>query len=501
VQPRKVSFGEAMGLFSGPPARRGGGDDGGELPPISVSELADRMKVSLEALGTLRVAGEISNFAERGGHWYFTLKDDAASVSCAMFREANRTVAFAPDDGLAVVASGMPSYYGRFGRAQLYVRKLERKGLGSLQERLQALIRELSALGYLDEARKRALPEFPARIAVVTGRDSAAEADVVRTARMRFAGTGLLLVDVRVQGEQAAPQVTRAIGLLDRHAKRLGIDCILVTRGGGSLEDLWAFNERIVADAVFARRNVPIVAAIGHETDTTVIELVADRRASTPTQAITLLVPDAESLGERLDAAGGRLRQAMRVALAARRGTLERLARHAFLRRPDAGVAAARERIDRAERALERVLERRVERARERVVAAGAGLRPRRLEARTRLAAADLRRLAAGLRLAATRSLDRGRARVEADGRQLVAVGPESVLSRGFSYTLGADGSLLRSAGSVRPGERIRTVLADGTVDSEVVAPAEAPRPRAAARRRDGPGVGEPGLFGGDAAR
>jgi exodeoxyribonuclease VII large subunit len=398
-----------------------------------------------------------------------------------MWREQARGVGFPMRDGLAVVATGSPSFYPKFGKAQLYVRDLKRQGEGSLQERLKALIAELDALGYLDAARKRPLPAFPTRIAVVTSRDSAAEADVVRTARMRFPGIGLLLVDVRVQGDLAAPQVAKAISLLDRNAARLGIDGILVTRGGGSLEDLWAFNERIVADAAFARRSVPIISAIGHETDTSVLDLVADLRASTPTQAATLIVPDAEALGERLASIAGRLRQAGRLAIRARREALARLRDHPYLRRPEGAIGAARERLDRAALGLVRAAGRRLERERRELATAAARWKAIRPEARLARGADSLRRRVAGHRTLVA-SLE----------RQLVAVGPESVLARGFSYTQRDDGSLVRSAAEVGPGERIRTVVADGSFLSEVVADGRGSAPRPAKRPAPKP---EGGLF------
>lgn len=486
----KRSFTDAMGLFGAAP--RPAAADGGEAPPLSVSEFTGILRDTLDALGTHRVAGEVSNFAEKGGHWYFTLKDSDANLPCVMWREQARGVGFPMRDGLAVVATGSPSFYPKFGKAQLYVRDLKRQGEGSLQERLKALIAELDALGYLDAARKRPLPAFPTRIAVVTSRDSAAEADVVRTARMRFPGIGLLLVDVRVQGDLAAPQVAKAISLLDRNAARLGIDGILVTRGGGSLEDLWAFNERIVADAAFARRSVPIISAIGHETDTSVLDLVADLRASTPTQAATLIVPDAEALGERLASIAGRLRQAGRLAIRARREALARLRDHPYLRRPEGAIGAARERLDRAALGLVRAAGRRLERERRELATAAARWKAIRPEARLARGADSLRREGERLGNALRRRVAGHRTLVASLERQLVAVGPDSVLARGFSYTQRDDGSLVRSAAGVGPGERIRTVVADGSFLSEVVADGRGSAPRPAKRPAPKP---EGGLF------
>jgi exodeoxyribonuclease VII large subunit len=487
------SFTEAMGLFGGASREAAAGRP--ETPPLSVSEFTGLLRDTLDSLGTHRVAGEVSNFGEKGGHWYFTLKDAEANLPCVMWRDKARGVAFDMRDGVSVVATGEPSFYPKFGKAQMYVSDLRLKGEGSLQERLKALIEQLRGLGYLDAARKRPLPGFPTRIAVVTSRDSAAEADVIRTARMRFPGVGLLLVDVRVQGDLAAPQVAKAITLLDRNAARLAIDCILVARGGGSLEDLWAFNERIVADAAFARRNVPIVSAIGHETDTSVLDLVADLRASTPTQAATILVPDAEALRERVSFLSGRLQQAGRSAIRDRREALLRLRNHPYLRRPDGAIAAARERLDRAAVGLVRAAERRLERERRELATAAARWRAIRPEARLARGVEALGRESERLVAALRRRVAGHRTLVAALERQLVAVGPESVLARGFSYTQRDDGSLVRSSADVGPGQRIRTVVADGSFVSEVVAEGEARSPRTPKRPLP-PSDREAGLFG-----
>lgn len=275
---------------------------------ITVAEAAELIKRSLErhVPSPLRVIGQVSGLACRG-HWYFSLKDESAVLRCVAWSSAARTFGFTPDEGTEVVATGHVSHYGPQGRTQLYVQALEPVGAGALELRFRAMCDELRGLGYFDEARKKPLPLLPGRIAVITSAAGAAVADVTATAAARLPAVGLLIVDTRVQGDGAAAQIARAIRWADANAAALRIDAILVTRGGGSPEDLWAFNEREVADAAFACR-LPLVAAIGHESDTTVIELVADVRAATPTQAVMRLVPAGQELARQVDHLEQRLR-------------------------------------------------------------------------------------------------------------------------------------------------------------------------------------------------
>src|SRR5690606_26173107 len=220
------------------------------------------------------------NFSDRA-HWFFSLKDERATIRCVCFASSARQVECPVRDGMQVVCTGRVDFYDAQGHVQLYVDRIEPVGQGALELRLRQLMEELRELGYFDEAAKKPLPVLPRRVAVVTSRSAAALQDVIDTARRRWAGCRLYLYDVRVQGAAAAPEIARAIDALGRQHKRLRLDAIIVSRGGGSIEDLWAFNERIVAEAIH-RCPLPIVAAIGHETDTTVAELVADLRCSTP---------------------------------------------------------------------------------------------------------------------------------------------------------------------------------------------------------------------------
>lgn len=399
--------------------------------PVTVTELSERIKrvVAGGFPAKIRVVGEISNFSDRS-HWFFSLKDDGAAIRCVCFASSAKRMGFTPQDGAAVVATGRVDYYDTQGQLQFYVDKLEPVGAGALELRFRALCEQLKQLGYFDEARKKTLPVMPQAVAVVTSRAAAALQDVIRTTQQRWPGCRLLLLDVRVQGESAAPEIAQAINVLSKQGAAIGVEAILLTRGGGGVEDLWAFNERLVADAIF-RCRLPIVAAIGHETDITIAELVADRRCSTPTQAAMLLTPDQASLTHQLRQLMHRLSLLMRRRLEQDQQRLRHAARHPALLRPDRMVETVRQRLQ------------------------------------------DLSRR---LHLSAPQRVVSARQRLDALSRQLEAVGPHQVLQRGYSYTYGPNGQLLRSAKQAKPGGELTTVLADGRVQSVVKnSPSDAP--------------------------
>lgn len=398
--------------------------------PLSVSQanavIREVLNVALPR--TFRIRGEISNLSRRsaGGHWFFSIKDDAATLRCVCFASNARRVSAEVDNGVEVVCAGRVDVYPAQGQMQLYVESIEPVGQGALEAELRRRIETLREKGWLDESQKRSLPSVPRRVAVVTSRAAAALQDVINTTQQRWLGCELVLVDVPVQGASAAPKIAAALAGLSRFGAASRIDAIVLTRGGGSLEDLWAFNEGVVAEAVY-RCPLPIVAAIGHETDVTVAELVADRRASTPTQAAMLLVPDRDGLDQQLDHAAGRLQSALRRRLERARDRLDRAAGHRLFRSPQGLINDRRERLTRS---------------------------------------------AARLTAAPHRALERAARRLDAADRQLRAIHPTRVLERGYTYTLAGDADtsdalhLLRSADQARRARRLVTVFHDGRVGS-----------------------------------
>ena len=441
--------------------------------PITVTEASVRIKRAVESTGRQRIVGEVSNFSQRQ-HWYFTLKDSDSQLDCVMWASTTASARVVPANGMEVVVEGTPTHWGPRGRTQLVVRSVSRRGAGSLQQRFEELCRVLREAGYFDEARKKRLPPFPRAVAVITSLQGAALQDVLRTARLRAPFVRIVAVDVPVQGDAAAPAIAAAIDAVDRRADELGIDAMIVTRGGGSIEDLWAFNERAVADALL-RARTPVVAAIGHESDTTVAELVADRRASTPTAAVMLLLPDREGMQQQVDHLHDRMNFLVRRGVADGRRAVDQLARHPFLRSPRGAVDLRRAALDRLSARLASSARSRLARERAAIGELRAGFEAHRPAARHAAARATLDALAARLDRGVRAASAEARARVEGADRQLRILGPGETLARGWSLTFAEDGRLVRDASAVRPGELVRTRMSGGTVDSRVerVAPAE----------------------------
>ncbi len=477
--------------------------------PLSVSQLAVLAGRALRdhLPATIRLIGEIGQFRERT-HWYFDLKDAGAVMSCVMFASAARRVGFVPSVGQQVLLTGRVEFYEKGGRTQFMADKMEPVGAGALDLAFRRLCEELRGIGWFDDSRKRPLPILPRRVAVVTSRTGAALQDVLDTARRRCPSVPIGLVDVRVQGEGAAAEVAAAVRRLGRMRDALELDVILVTRGGGSMEDLWAFNERIVAEAI-VNSPVPVVAAVGHETDTTIAELVADLRAATPTQAAMRIFPDREALDRQLTSMIDRLAVQVSRHIKFDRERLRGLARHPFLLDPGSRVEKGREDLAGAMRHLGAAMRQRMSEARGGLDRAAARLerhRPATVYARREGA---LNEAALRLRSAMRANLERRVSSLDSGARGLDLVGPPSVFRRGYSMTLRSDGRAVRAAGEVVPGERITTRVGDGAFDSTVVGPDHGGlgaiptalgRARAAARPRRSRGAGadadHPGLFG-----
>ncbi len=458
---------------------------------LSVSQLAARIDSSLRAgfPASVRVIGEVSGFRERT-HWYFDLKDADSVVNAVMFASAARKAGFTPKVGQEVVATGRVEFYAKGGKVTLLVEKLEAVGAGALELQFRALCEEIRAIGWFSVERKRPIPTFPRRVGVVTSRSGAALQDVLVTMNKRCPAVGVLLADTRVQGDGAAAEIAAVIDTLSARAGELGLDAILVTRGGGSMEDLWAFNEKIVARAI-VECSVPVVAAIGHETDTTIAELVADERGATPTQAAMRLTPDAAALDQQHDALRRRLVASLQRAVELRGERLRAARRHRIFANPRELVARAGERALTAADSLDDAASSHLREARHRVEKLAQRLdacRPDRVHART---LARLDGLASRLAAATRGSLARSTNSTLALERQLRSVAPVHVLERGYSITLLDSGRAVRSTADAKAGDTLRTVLADGSLRS-VVEGGPTPRPLRKQHKHTDQG---PGLF------
>lgn len=309
----------------------------------SVSALTAEVKAVLEdGFSAIWVEGELSNFKHHtSGHMYFTLKDAEAQIRGVMFRGNNRLLKFTPKDGMAVLVFGTVTVYERRGEYQVNVEFMEPKGVGALQLAFEQLKARLEAEGLFDPARKRPLPRLPRKIGIITSPTGAVIRDMLTVIGRRFPGLAILIFPVQVQGETAAPEIAAALAHLGR---RPDLDVLIVARGGGSLEDLWAFNEEIVARAI-ARSPIPVISAVGHETDVTIADFVADLRAPTPSAAAELVVAQRDELRQRVDEHLGRALAAVESLLAARRARVQMLARHLGVLSPVAQVRRQAERL------------------------------------------------------------------------------------------------------------------------------------------------------------
>ncbi len=473
--------------------------------PETVAGLTRRVRSLLEVeFPRVWVVGEVSNFKRHGsGHLFFTLKDAKASLRCVMWRSAAERLPHTITDGLEVEARGRLSVFDQAGAYQLYATSLKPRGMGALEVAFRKLKERLAGEGLFEAARKRPLPRFPRRIGVVTSPTGAAIRDILHVLGRRWPAAEVVLAPARVQGEGAAAEIVAGLARLDRLGS---IDVAIVGRGGGSLEDLWAFNEEAVARAV-AACGVPVVSAVGHETDFAISDFVADVRAPTPSAAAETVVPDRLEVLAALAAQTDRLGRLLRHRLDRLRDRLTLAARARALAHPEELVLARAERVEALAGRL------------------GAGLREAgharrlRLERLTgRLAEhaprATVQAAAAAVRMAAYRFqavarhqvADRWRARLERAAGRLQDLAPARVLARGYSRTvLARTGATLTRAADVRPGDVLRTHLAEGRVisradaaDGEAPSPAAPPETRAPARQRRTPkdaGGDTPTLF------
>lgn len=385
--------------------------------PVTVTELTRGIKAILEGapgLDDIWVTGEVSNCKlHTSGHMYFTLKDAGATLRCVMFRSRVQYLRFRPDNGMAVVVRGAISVYERDGTYQMYAQEMEPAGQGSLHQAYERLKAKLAAEGLFSEQDKRALPRLPRAVALVTSPTAAALQDMLRVARRRCPSVPLVLVPALVQGAEAPASLVRAITL----AGRLDVDVVIVARGGGALEELWAFNDEALARAIRACPR-PVVSGVGHETDVTIADFAADRRAPTPSAAAELVLPDRDALRAEIDASSQAALQAVRGRLRAWRLRLQ-AAQAGPLRRPESAFSAQR----------------------------------------TRLAHAGVRLEAVGRRVH-----QRSLARLGEGAGRLEALSPLGVLSRGFAVCRTPDGTVVRKPAEAPTGSRVEILLQEGSL-------------------------------------
>lgn len=414
-------------------------------PVLSVSDLTLQIKGLLERqYKRIFVRGEISNFkAQSSGHFYFTLKDDNATIPVAMFRGANRALKFRPENGHEVIVMGRLSVYPPHGKYQIIAEGLEPAGVGALQRAFEQLKTKLAAEGLFEAARKRTIPKMPSKIAMVTSPTGAAIRDMLHVTRRRFANIEIVIVPVRVQGEGAAKEIAQAIRDLNAHFP--DIDAMIVGRGGGSIEDLWAFNEEVVARAI-SESVIPIISAVGHEVDFTIADFVADLRAPTPSAAAEVIVQDKAEILRHLDHLRQRLVSPMRV-VDERRQRLDQVF----------------ERLRRAKEKRLQGLERQLERLRHQVSSLSPVVRIQSWRQRLESIFPRLLRRLEG-------KLETTLRRFQTDSAKLDSLSPLAILSRGYSITRDAKRDrIVACVQDVKPGDLLETRLSDGTVQSTVI--------------------------------
>ncbi len=386
---------------------------------ITVSQLNGYLKDMMDGDGLLQsvmVTGEISNYkVYPSGHHYFSLKDSGAALRCVMFRASASRLRFAPANGMKVIAAGRVSVFPRDGAYQLYTERMTPDGAGDLAVAFEQLKEKLRAEGLFDPAHKKPLPRFPKRIAVITSSAGAAVRDIIRVLRHRYPLAEVVLLPVRVQGEEAPAEIVSAL----RYANRWHVgDLIITGRGGGSIEDLWAFNDERVARAIYASE-IPVISAVGHEPDFTISDFVADLRAATPSNAAELAVPDAGELRAALENARARADQSLRRQLERSRKRLDDLCSRRVLQDPMNYLADRRVSLDHQQSALTAAYQQRLSACRQRYIALAS---------------------------------------------KLDALSPLKILGRGYAIARKTDGSVVRKTADVLPGDRLTLRLSDGCV-------------------------------------
>ena len=437
---------------------------------LTVAELTRAIRGMLETkFGAVWVRGEISNFKlHPSGHRYFTLKDQRAAISCVIFRNTLPPDAPAIVDGAQVQVYGNVSVFEARGQYQLSVQILQTRGAGLLQAKFEALKRKLDAEGLFDPARKRALPKFPKRIGLVTSPSGAAIRDILNVLRRRAPNVEILISPVRVQGVGAAAEIATAINELSAaNSAWANIDLIVIARGGGSIEDLWEFNEEIVARAIF-HAQIPVVSAVGHEIDFTIADFVADLRAPTPSAAAELIVPDSTELMRRVSELENCLHKYLRNFLQQSLTRLRFLSERTLARELMQRMRDAQQQLDLTAESLRRRLKQFVVDARATLTTRTQSLKshdPKREVALCRNSVTELHR-----RLAAQppQILQTAQQRFDRAESMLRVFGPDATLRRGYSITMDDAGNVIQTVSAVRPKSRIRTRVSDGEFESTV---------------------------------
>lgn len=411
------------------------------------------------------IKGELSNFKWHSrGHMYFTLKDENTRIQGVMFAGDNRYIKFKPEDGMKVLIRGEITVYEAYGQYQIYAKEMQPDGIGNLFLAFEELKKRLELEGLFAGEKKKRIPKFPEHIGVITSPTGAAIRDILTTLKRRYPIARVTILPVLVQGEQAAASISKAI----KQANVIGgFNCLIVGRGGGSIEDLWPFNEEIVARAIF-ESVIPIISAVGHETDFTIADFVADLRAPTPTGAAELAVPHIEELLERLAITKVRIIRAMNESLAARKKNLQHLQKSYAFRYPRQLVNQKEQELDRLLEKLTKEMVRKLSIKKDKFIQMKARLRKSHPAAQASRENERLERLIRGLERAAMKRMNEKRLQLSNTVTTLNALNPLKVMERGYSLVYNDKQKLIKSIDQVGPGETIKVRLTDGSLDCQV---------------------------------
>ncbi len=436
---------------------------------LTVTQLNRQVRALLESnFDFLWVEGEVSNFAApSSGHWYFSLKDGSAQVRCAMFRNRNQRMRFTPANGDHIRLRARVSLYEGRGEFQLLVEHVEPAGAGALQAAFEQLKQKLLAEGLFDPARKRPLPAHIARLGVITSPTGAAIQDVLTVLQRRWPAMEVFILPVPVQGEAAGGEIAAAIARANRWQAggQINLDALLVTRGGGSLEDLWAFNEEVVARAIVASE-LPVVSAVGHEVDFTIADMAADARAATPSAAAEMLSPDRAEWQTRLRELEQQLRRQISRRLADARRELDQL--RARLRHPGQQLREQSQRLDELEQRLVRAQRQALQRRQSELALLQSRLQARSPLGRIQRLQSDLAARQQRLESGMQRQLQRASERLAHLSQLLHSVSPLATLERGYVILTTDAGQVVRDAAEVKPGQHLDARLARGSLSIRV---------------------------------
>lgn len=435
----------------------------------SIKELNRYIRMKLESdslLGDVWLRGEISNFTHHSsGHMYFTLKDSDSRLKCIMFASHNQRLPFIPKEGTKVIARGNISVYERDGNYQFYVTAMQPDGIGSLYLAYEQLKSKLDAEGLFADSRKRLIPRFPRAIGVITSPTGAAVRDIIITLQRRYPSIPVYIYPVLVQGTQAAPSIVKAIEAMNRFGEA---DVLIVGRGGGSLEELWAFNEELVARSIAASA-IPVISAVGHETDFTIADFVADLRAATPTAAAELAVPNIAELQQQWKRQQQRLIQAIRFRLHEDKEKLQRIRRSPFFLYPRKYLLEQAQRLDRLQEQLEQRTKRIAERGHSRLARLQTVLAGHHPGERVAFASKRLQSAARQLEQSMTANVKEKKLRLHGSIRQLDALSPLKVMSRGYGLVYDErEQRLIKSIDDVQLGDVVKVKVSDGQLECHV---------------------------------